>query len=565
MLDGSVGAGSHDFDGFSTELNNDVNSTNISATGSTETQTPEQQLEALRAQMKRQQEAASIVAVYSDTMAEADSPGEIFGSAIKMVTEFLVGRDIADTARLSWAWMLESAYGLPRGWCTENGDAEAAAAARDSFEHDPSPSVLTVPDGDTLLLTPLPRADVVTPPVGVLAVPLLPDADVDEMIRSIMATIATSAANYMDHLERSRRAERSLQYARAAARAQQQLIEPTGLDAALSVAVEALSECAGVIGDSAVATGLDGEPRVVSAHGEVDRALHELHPEAGKQSSPDSQPTLGKTVLSVEIDDKVVANISLQSGAELTQSEEETLAGISTAISSSVDRHRASNTIESLRRSATRRLVEAQERERSIVAADIHDGVLQHLGATAIRLELAQARVEQHDIETASQIIAEGAASIRFCARELRSLLMELRPQVLDDNGLNAALMELGRHVEGVEVSVTSNVPDNLGSEFSITIFRIVQEALTNVEKHANASTATVDVQMQSDDIAIKVADDGVGFEGAPTGPSASGSHLGLLGMRERAGMFGGEFSISGESGRGTSVFATLPFDRPSE
>jgi signal transduction histidine kinase len=226
-----------------------------------------------------------------------------------------------------------------------------------------------------------------------------------------------------------------------------------------------------------------------------------------------------------------------------------------------VSRFRASATIESLRRSATRRLVEAQERERSMVAADIHDGVLQQLGATAIRLELAQSRVEQRDFETASSIIADGANEIRSCARELRALLMELRPQVLDDNGLNAALNELGRHIEGVEIVVNSAVPEELGNEFSITIFRIVQEALTNIQKHAQASHATVDVTLLSNAIEIEITDDGVGYEGAVTGPSAEGSHLGLLGMRERAQMFGGTFSIEGASGRGTEIHATLPLD----
>jgi two-component system NarL family sensor kinase len=228
-------------------------------------------------------------------------------------------------------------------------------------------------------------------------------------------------------------------------------------------------------------------------------------------------------------------------------------------VAGSIARFRANATIESLRRSATRRLVEAQERERSMIAADIHDGVLQQLGATAIRLELAQSRVEQGDFGTASAIIADGANEIRSCARELRALLMELRPQVLDDNGLNAALSELGRHVAGVDVRVNSEVPDDLGSEFSITIFRIVQEALTNIEKHAQAETASVDVDLDGHTISIEINDDGIGYEGAVTGPSAEGSHLGLLGMRERAQMFGGTFSIAGSSGGGTEIKATLP------
>ena len=255
------------------------------------------------------------------------------------------------------------------------------------------------------------------------------------------------------------------------------------------------------------------------------------------------------------------AEIVVQSRMPLGEAEHDTLNSVASAVAGTVARFRASATIESLRRSATRRLVEAQERERSMVAADIHDGVLQQLGATAIRLELAQSRVEQQDFNTASKIIADGANEIRSCARELRALLMELRPQVLDDNGLNAALNELGRHVEGVVVDVRSDVPDDLGSEFSITIFRIVQEALTNIQKHARASSAHVDVALAADSIKIDITDDGVGYEGAVTGPSAEGSHLGLLGMRERAQMFGGTFSISGASGGGTEIHATLPLD----
>jgi two-component system NarL family sensor kinase len=269
----------------------------------------------------------------------------------------------------------------------------------------------------------------------------------------------------------------------------------------------------------------------------------------------------GRTTLAVQIEGTTEAEIIMQARLPLGVAELDTLNSVASAVAGTVSRFRATATIESLRRSATRRLVEAQERERSMVAADIHDGVLQQLGATAIRLELAQSRVEQRDFDTASSIIADGANEIRSCARELRALLMELRPQVLDDNGLNAALSELGRHVEGVEVTVNSDVPEELGSEFSITIFRIVQEALTNIQKHAQASHAKVVVAMASDSITIDISDDGVGYEGAVTGPSAEGSHLGLLGMRERAQMFGGSFSIAGVSGGGTELHATLPLD----
>ena len=265
--------------------------------------------------------------------------------------------------------------------------------------------------------------------------------------------------------------------------------------------------------------------------------------------------------LPVVIDGVPEACFILCSSAGEATLTDEMLATITGAVGGSVARQRATDTIEIMRRSATRQLIEAQERERSMIAADVHDGVLQQLGATAIRLELAQAQVERSDFDSARSIIEDGAKEIRSCARELRSLLMELRPQVLDDNGLSAALKELGRNVDHVAVEVSSDVPDDLGNEYSITIFRIVQEALTNIQKHSQASHARVDVHLDDGSIAIEITDDGVGYEAAVTGPSAEGSHLGLLGMRERADMLGGTFSIEGRSGSGTRIVAVLPLN----
>jgi signal transduction histidine kinase len=363
---------------------------------------------------------------------------------------------------------------------------------------------------------------------------------------------------HMDHELRVRHAGRSLQYAEAAARAQHRLVEPTERATALKIAIDALEVCTDLVGASAVEI-IDGSERPVASFGDLDALSDDAFPDAPDDDSSQAIARRGRVVMPVMIDDVQEATITVQSKSAIQSVEDETIGSIASAVTGSIARYRAASTIEGLRRSTTRRLVEAQERERSMVAADIHDGVLQQLGATAIRLELAQSRVEQRDFDTASSIIADGANEIRYCARELRSLLMELRPQVLDDNGLNAALSELGRHVDEVDVTVTSDVPDELSSEFSITIFRIVQEALTNIQKHARASHATVDVKLLGDSIAIDIGDDGIGYEGAVTGPSAEGSHLGLLGMRERARMFGGSFSIAGASGGGTEIHATLP------
>lgn len=510
---------------------------------------PDSTIETYRAQLESMYESARVMSeYYMEVLSRSVDAEETLRGGLQQICNHLNLRDVVDHSKQAWAWMFESAFGLERGWCTPGADGEAAALARERFETDMSASVLSVPESDVYFVIPLPDTSGATPVIGMYAIPLREGAELDQTSAYVSLTIGASTVIHMDHATRVKQSARSLQYSRAASRAQRRLVEPTNLAQALLIVIEALELCEDLVG--ARAELVDGDMRqLVAEFGDVE----------GPTSTDDEANAL--VVLPVRHETLLVAEILLSSRSSIAKDEDETLQSIASAVEGTVARHRASTTIEELRRSTTRRLVEAQERERSMVAADIHDGVLQQLGATAIRLELAQARVEQRDFDTASEIIADGANEIRFCARELRSLLMELRPQVLDDNGLNSALIELGRHVEDVEVSVTSDVPDDLGSEFSITIFRIVQEALTNIQKHAKAKTADVDVLLKDDRIEIDIADDGIGFEGAVTGPSAEGSHLGLLGMRERARMFGGTFSISGASGGGTHINATLPLD----
>lgn len=506
----------------------------------------------------RDQELAAAAFITDQLRLEAN-PEDAMINFAQNSTDYAATLGYAPPGATAWAWMLEPAFNLPSGWSTQGSDPEGAAFARERFAQSPKPAVISVPDADTFLAVPIGRrsADGERHSVGFFAVPLLPDVEPDEALFTLVETTAAIAEVQMENALRSRTATRALQFAQAASQTQRQLADPTDRATALQVAVDALFACDDVIGCVGYEI-IDGEDRVAASSGDLDAPLESV--EWGIDEGLQSEVREASRVeLPVAIDEIAEARIVLQCRRPVGEVELDTLASIASAIAGTTARFRADATIESLRRSATRRLVEAQERERSMVAADIHDGVLQQLGATAIRLELAQSRVEQRDFDTAATIISDGANEIRSCARELRSLLMELRPQVLDDNGLNAALSELGRHVEGVEVEVTSDVPDDLSSEFSITIFRIVQEALTNIQKHARATRASVDVTLGGRTIEIDIRDNGVGYEGAVTGPSAEGSHLGLLGMRERARMFGGSFSIAGVSGGGTEIRATLP------
>ncbi len=495
--------------------------------------------------------------VYARLRADA-SPEEALSGGVRTTHEFLRTCGLTDEHKTAWAWVLRPVFDLPAGWSTVGADAEGAALAEEHFQREIAPAIIVIPAAETILALPIVGHDEDGQSVAgaMIAVPLLADVEPDDNALVGVATGAGILGVQLENSMRARAAKRSLQFAQAASRTQRDLIEPRERRAALRHAMTHLQACDALSYGRAVEHHENGEVEVESFG--VSR-LTEDAPPANIHGDLASLIDAVSVSLPVRVDGREEAVIELQSHHALGTVERDTLASISTAVAGSIVRARAAATIENLRRSATRRLVEAQERERSMVAADIHDGVLQQLGATAIRLELAQTRVEQHDFASASSIIADGAGEIRACAKELRALLMELRPQVLDDNGLSAALTELGRHVDGVEVDVTSDLPDDLGNEFAITIFRIVQEALTNIEKHAEATSAEVAVDQHDDVIVIRVSDDGVGYEGAVTGPSAEGSHLGLLGMRERAQMFGGSFAIQGASGGGTEVRVELP------
>lgn len=494
-----------------------------------------------------------------ESLRAADSPAKAITAGIEAAKALLVRRGFADDSAAAWGWGLDPDFGLPAGWSTSQADAEGVALAVEQFELRLEPVVITIRDAATFLAIPVVPAELATDKtraVAMIAVELTGDEVPDEECRRAAKGAAGIIAIKLENSAQTNASERALQFAKAASRVQRALVRPCLLADALRSAIAELAKCDALIGGQAVDPA--GSEAVLAEFGDLDAPLliAEWTQDPGLEAEAQAA---ARVEFEIVIDGIVEAKIVLQSRHPLDEVEFDTLNGITTAIVGATVRFRADTTIENLRRSATRQLVEAQERERSVVAADIHDGVLQQLGATAIRLELAQSRFDQQDFVTAKSIIADGASEIRACARELRSLLMELRPQVLDDNGLNAALVELGRHTEGVNVEVTSDVPEDLESQFAITVFRIVQEALTNIEKHAQATTARVNVALESDRITIDISDDGVGYEGAVSGPSAEGSHLGLLGMRERAQMFGGTFSIAGASGGGTEIRATLP------
>jgi signal transduction histidine kinase len=217
-------------------------------------------------------------------------------------------------------------------------------------------------------------------------------------------------------------------------------------------------------------------------------------------------------------------------------------------------------------RGLSARVESVREEERTGIAREIHDQLGQ--GLTALKLDLAwiARRAEAPGGLDPDALVAKVSAMSQMTddvLDQVRRISAELRPGVLDDLGLLAALEWQGRQLEertGLICAVRSNVGDErFGSELSTAVFRIFQEALTNVARHADATHVEVSLELRDGWIRLDVKDDGKGISPETAGnPKA----LGLVGIRERARRIGGTATISGANGAGTTVSVRVPYDR---
>ncbi|MEV6795223.1 PAS domain-containing sensor histidine kinase [Streptomyces sp. NPDC051320] len=204
-------------------------------------------------------------------------------------------------------------------------------------------------------------------------------------------------------------------------------------------------------------------------------------------------------------------------------------------------------------------LVQAQELERRRIAWDVHDDSIQAMVAVGMRLQLLADRVgEPYESE-----IAQLDTSVREAVGRLRNLTFRLQPPGIDRHGL---IESLSQHLTdevggwGLEFSLDHALEKEPASETAITIFRIVQEALLNVRKHARARTVRVSVNTEDRGLLVRVADDGTGH---PAATQRLHEHFGLMEMRERAETAGGWWTLRSEPGTGTTVEFWVP-DLPS-
>ncbi|HTK10659.1 MAG TPA: sensor histidine kinase [Ktedonobacteraceae bacterium] len=208
-----------------------------------------------------------------------------------------------------------------------------------------------------------------------------------------------------------------------------------------------------------------------------------------------------------------------------------------------------------------RQFIAAQDKaareERRRLARELHDSVSQHLYGITLSVQAARKSIET-DTAHASESLDYALSLARVCQAEMRALLLVLRPEALESTGLAIAL---ARHAAAIGARYNLSVEINFCAEPSLSLeakeslYRIAQEALHNVVKHARARRITLRLYEIDADVTLEIEDDGMGFD-----PKATfAGHLGLLSMHERAQLFGGSLRIKSAAEWGTSVSVSLP------
>lgn len=247
----------------------------------------------------------------------------------------------------------------------------------------------------------------------------------------------------------------------------------------------------------------------------------------------------------------LVALDRLAGGVEFDQEDERLLQSFASSAATAVA---TAQTVESER---LRQRVESSERERERWARELHDDTLQNLAAIRIQLATALSGAAEERAARVENAAEQAIAQLEGQINELNRLINDLRPAALERLGLAGALQALAEESaarSGVEMETKVELSDERSGEEDRIVYRLVQEALTNVVKHAHASHVVVEAEEAEGAIRIAVHDDGDGFD-----TTSSTAGRGLRGMRERIELLGGEIEVTSNPGDGTEITACVP------
>jgi PAS domain S-box-containing protein len=271
----------------------------------------------------------------------------------------------------------------------------------------------------------------------------------------------------------------------------------------------------------------------------------------------------GETNYEVEIINKDGARVPVEVSSRLIY-EEGVAVGVQGSARDITERKRAQQALLTY----SRRLIAAQEAERGRIARELHDQIGQMLTALKLNLHAIQSA---RDGREASILIEDNFKMLEEALEQVRDLSVDLRPLLLDDFGLVTALrwyVEQQASRAGVRAEFTGDSLDpdvRFSRELETACFRIAQEALTNVTRHAQAKRVRVRLSRNRDNLVLQIEDDGVGFDiEALQGHTLASATLGLRGMEERAHAVGGRIKINSATRKGTQVFVELPIAMPN-
>jgi signal transduction histidine kinase len=262
-----------------------------------------------------------------------------------------------------------------------------------------------------------------------------------------------------------------------------------------------------------------------------------------------------------------VANFYLEPGVRLAENQRaflEAAAGVTAAALAEqlarLDAREARERASALERMLLQRTIESQEEERKRVARELHDELGQDL--SALLLDLTRTGDDQNANEAAARV----RDTIRNLVGKVSRLAWDLRPPILDDYGLDSAVARLVARIAersgmtiDYEFAGAKPSEERLPGAVELALYRVAQEALTNVVRHAHATRASVVFVRGEHEISLLVEDDGRGFEWEKVRTRPGPDHLGLTGMRERLALAGGQLVIEAAPGEGTSLKATVP------
>jgi len=204
--------------------------------------------------------------------------------------------------------------------------------------------------------------------------------------------------------------------------------------------------------------------------------------------------------------------------------------------------------------------------ERNRIARDLHDGIVQYVYALGLNLEHARDLL-QIDTAGAAGILTQSVEQVNHVLSEMRTFIYQLRPIIMREKEIGQWIADLCRQFQqatGIEVAaeIGKSGGRELSPEISIALFRIIQEALANIYQHARARSATLVLEFRAEDVRLRIADDGAGFDPAGRKPPQSGGGHGLHNMEERVRDLNGTLTLDSAPGAGTRLEAVIPYRR---